>query len=356
MSPTRVLVTGGAGFIGSAVVRLLIRRGGVRVLNLDALTYAANLAAVENAVFSPLYAFLKADIADRDAVRRALAEFRPEAVMNLAAETHVDRSIDDPLAFVRTNVLGTATLLHETLGYWRSLDEEARARFRFLHVSTDEVFGALGEEGAFTEASPYRPNSPYAASKAGADHLARAFHRTYGLPVLVSNCSNNYGPWQFWEKLIPLMTIKALRGETLPVYGRGLQVRDWLFVEDHAEALWTILTRGTPGETYLVGGGEESRNIDTVGMICDIVDDLAGADPAGPRRRLITFVPDRPGHDHRYAIDCSKIARELGWRAARRSFAAGLRETVGWYLAHREWWEEGMRSRYDGARLGLGIS
>jgi len=337
-------------------VRLLIRRGGVRVLNLDALTYAANLAAVEGAVFSPSYAFLKADIADREAVRRAFAEFRPEAVMNLAAETHVDRSIDDPLAFVRSNVLGTATLLAEALGYWRELDEAGRARFRFLQVSTDEVFGALGEEGAFTEDSPYRPNSPYAASKAGADHLARAFHRTYGLPVLVSNCSNNYGPWQFWEKLIPLMTIKALRGEPLPVYGRGLQVRDWLFVEDHAEALWTILTRGAPGETYLVGGGEESRNIDTVGLICDLVDELAGPEPAGPRRRLISFVPDRPGHDYRYAIDCSKLEREFDWRARRRAFADGLRQTVAWYLAHRSWWEEGMQTRYSGARLGLGAA
>ena len=335
-------------------MRLLIRIGGLRVLNLDALTYAANLAALETAVISPLYAFLTADIADREAVRRAFAEFRPEAVINLAAETHVDRSIDDPLAFVRTNVLGTATLLQEAVGYWRSLDAEGQERFRFLQVSTDEVFGSLGAKGAFVEDSPYRPNSPYAASKAGADHLARAFHRTYGLPVLVSNCSNNYGPWQFWEKLIPLMTIKALKGEPLPVYGRGLQVRDWLHVEDHAEALWTIVTRGRPGETYLVGGGEESRNIDTVGMICELVDELAGPDPAGPRRRLITFVPDRPGHDHRYAIDCSKIERELGWRAARCSFAQGLRETVAWYLEHRDWWEEGMRTRYDGARLGLG--
>ncbi|MFQ3623738.1 MAG: dTDP-glucose 4,6-dehydratase [Acetobacteraceae bacterium] len=349
-----MLVTGGAGFIGSAVVRHLVRDRAVRVLNLDKLTYAANLAAVEDAVFSPRYGFVKADIADAEAVRRALAEFRPDAILNLAAETHVDRSIDDPLAFVRSNVLGTATLLHETLLYWRGLDAAARSRLRLLQISTDEVYGALGEEGAFTEASPYRPNSPYAASKAGADHLARAWFRTYGLPVLVSNCSNNYGPWQFWEKLIPLMIIKALRGEPLPVYGDGRQVRDWLHVEDHAAALWAILTRGTPGETYLVGGGEESRNIDTVGMICDLVDELAGPDPAGPRRRLITFVADRPGHDFRYAIDCSKIARELGWRAGQRSFADGLRRTVQWYLDHRRWWEDGMASRYDGARLGVG--
>lgn len=348
----RILVTGGAGFIGSAVVRHLVREVGARVLNLDKLTYAANLAAVEDAVFSPNYAFVKADIADVEAVGRAIAEFRPEAIMNLAAETHVDRSIDGPLAFVHTNVLGTAALLQEATRYWRGLDPAARARFRFLQVSTDEVYGALGEEGAFTEASPYRPNSPYAASKAGADHLARAWFRTYGLPTLISNCSNNYGPWQFWEKLIPLMVIKAVRGETLPVYGDGRQVRDWLHVEDHAEALHAILTRGQPGETYLVGGGEECRNLDVVHAICDLVDELAGPQPEGPRRRLVSFVSDRPGHDFRYAIDCTRIERELGWRAGQRSFADGLRRTVAWYLEHRGWWEEGMRARYDGGRLG----
>ncbi len=349
----RILVTGGAGFIGSAVVRHLVRNVGARVLNLDKLTYAANLAAVENAVFSPNYAFVKADIADAEAVGRAIAEFRPDAIMNLAAETHVDRSIDGPLAFVQTNVMGTAALLHEATRYWRGLDPAARARFRFLQVSTDEVYGALGEEGAFTEASPYRPNSPYAASKAGADHLARAWFRTYGLPTLISNCSNNYGPWQFWEKLIPLMTIKAVRGEKLPVYGDGRQVRDWLYVEDHAEALHAILTRGTPGETYLVGGGEECRNLDVVSAICDLVDELEGPQAEGPRRRLIAFVPDRPGHDFRYAIDCTRIERELGWKAAQRSFAEGLRRTVTWYLEHRGWWEDGMRERYDGGRLGV---
>ncbi len=350
-SATRILVTGGCGFIGSAVVRHLIGDTEAEVVNLDKLTYAANPAALGDCAHHPRYAFEQADIADRMAVRAILARHRPDAIMNLAAETHVDRSIDRPSDFVTTNVVGTTVLLEESLAYWQALPEAARPRFRFHHVSTDEVFGALGSEGRFTETSPYRPSSPYSASKAAADHFVRAWFHTYGLPVVLSNCSNNYGPWQFPEKLIPLMIIKALLGEKLPVYGRGENVRDWLHVDDHARALWQILSRGKPGESYNVGGDAERKNLEVVEAICDAVDALAPALPSGPRRGLIGFVTDRPGHDFRYAIDAAKIAAELGWRPQSR-FESGLRETVAWYLDHRDWWQRLREGVYAQERLG----
>jgi dTDP-glucose 4,6-dehydratase len=344
-----VLVTGGAGFIGSAVVRRLVARG-ERVVNVDKLTYAGNLDSVADAERSPDYAFERVDICDAPEVRRLFERHRPRAVLHLAAESHVDRSIDGPGAFVQTNVVGTFTLLDEARRYWAALPAGEAARFRFLHVSTDEVFGSLGGEGFFTEETPYHPNSPYSASKAASDHLARAWHHTYGLPVLVTNCSNNYGPYQFPEKLIPLTILNALAGRELPVYGRGENVRDWLYVDDHADALLTVLERGRVGETYAVGGHNERRNLDVVHAICDAVDELA---PAGrPRRGLVRFVADRPGHDLRYAIDASKIGRELGWRPG-ETFETGLRKTVRWYLEHEAWWRRVQSGGYRGERLGL---
>jgi dTDP-glucose 4,6-dehydratase len=346
-----IVVTGGAGFIGSAVVRLLLRDGEAIVVNLDKLTYAANLQALEGAEGREHYRFEQADIADGAAVRAVLTRHQPDAIMHLAAETHVDRSIDGPAAFIHTNVTGTYALLEAARAYWAGLDPERARRFRFHHVSTDEVFGSLGAEGRFTETTPYAPTSPYSASKAASDHLVRAWHATYGLPVVLSNCSNNYGPWQFPEKLIPLMIVKALRGEALPVYGGGLNIRDWLHVEDHAAALWTILRRGALGESYNVGGGAERTNIAVVEAIADLVDDQAGPLPSGAARRsLITYVADRPGHDLRYAIDAAKIARELGWQPS-LSFDSGLRATVRWYLDHQEWWQ-GI-GHYHQDRLGL---
>ena len=342
-----ILVTGGSGFIGSAVVRLLLRESEAVIVNVDKLTYAANPLALEGAERHERYRFEHADIADGSGMRAILARHRPDAVMHLAAETHVDRSIDGPADFIRTNILGTYTLLEAAREHWSSLPRDEAAGFRFHHISTDEVFGSLGPEGLFTETTPYDPNSPYSASKASSDHLVRAWHATYGLPVVLSNCSNNYGPWQFPEKLVPLMIIKALRGEGLPVYGRGENIRDWLHVDDHARALWLILQRGRPGESYNVGGGAERRNIDVVEAICDLVDELAG--PAD-RRRLVSYVSDRPGHDRRYAIDASKITAELGW-APQQSFESGLRATVRWYLEHREWWQ-GI-NHYKQDRLGL---
>jgi dTDP-glucose 4,6-dehydratase len=333
-----ILVTGGAGFIGSAVVRRLIRRSEACVVNVDALAYAANLSNLAEVDGNPRYRFEQADICSAAEVERIVDAHRPTAILHFAAETHVDRSIDDPLVFVRTNVLGTATLLQAACRYWRALAGADKARFRFHHVSTDEVYGSLGETDAFSETTPYQPNSPYAASKAGADHLVRAWHRTYGLPAIITNCSNNFGPYQFPEKFIPLMIINALEGRPMPVYGRGENIRDWLFVEDHARALSIVLRNGRIGDCYNIGGGSEVRNIDLAGMICDLVDEAAQALPGRrPRRELITFVPDRPGHDRRYAIDARKIAEELAWRP-QETFQAALRATVAWYLANESWW------------------
>jgi dTDP-glucose 4,6-dehydratase len=351
----RILITGGAGFIGSAVVRRLIAEADAeRVVNLDALTYAGNLDSLAAAEDDPRYVFIHGDICDAALVRRIFDEHRPTAVLHLAAESHVDRSIDGPGDFFRTNVVGTFTLLEAARRHWLALKDAERTRFRFVHVSTDEVFGSLGENGHFTEQTPYGPNSPYSASKAGSDHLARAWHHTYGVPVIITNCSNNYGPYQFPEKLIPLMILNALEGKALPVYGRGENVRDWLHVDDHADALLTVLEHGRPGETYAIGGNCERKNLDVVREICRAVDEIAGPDAAtGPREQLIRFVTDRPGHDLRYAIDASKIRRELGW-TPRTSFEAGLRETVRWYLENRGWWERVRTGAYRGERLGLG--
>ena len=346
----RHLVTGGAGFIGSAVCRELVAQGH-EVVNLDALTYAADLRSLGAAADSRLYRFERADVCDASALARIFAAHRPERVLHLAAESHVDRSITGPGAFVSTNVVGTCTLLDAALAHWRTLESPAREAFRFLHVSTDEVYGSLGAEGLFTETTPYDPRSPYSASKAASDHLAKAWFHTYGLPVVVSNCSNNYGPFHFPEKLIPLVILNALEGKPLPVYGDGANVRDWLYVEDHARALALIAARGRPGETYNVGGRNERTNLQVVEAVCDLVDELAGPLPSGSRRGLIAFVPDRPGHDRRYAIDASKLEQELGWRA-RESFDTGLRRTVRWYLDHSGWWEP-LRARYSGERLGL---
>jgi len=345
----RVIVTGGAGFIGSALVRHLVLGKGYEVLNIDALTYAGNLASLTAVEGQGGYSFLHADICDRPAMDRAFAAFRPDRVMHLAAESHVDRSITGAAAFIQTNVIGTFTLLEAARGYWQALDPAEQAAFRFLHVSTDEVYGSLGAEGLFAETTPYDPSSPYSASKASSDHLAKAWQRTYGLPVVVSNCSNNYGPFHFPEKLIPLTILNALAGQPLPVYGSGENVRDWLFVEDHARALDLIAARGTPGETYNVGGRNERRNIDVVRKICAVLDRQVPG--AAPRADLIEFVTDRPGHDARYAIDASRLENELGWRAE-EDFDSGIEKTVRWFIDN-EWWWGPLRERYDGRRLGL---
>ena len=348
----KLLVTGGAGFIGSAVVRHIIRTTDWSVANVDRLTYAGNLESLAEALSSNRHRHYKTDIRDRPSLDAIFAEVRPDAVLHLAAESHVDRSIDGAAPFIETNVGGTYVLLEAALAYWRTLDETARARFRFQHISTDEVFGSLGPTGRFTEATPYAPNSPYSASKAASDHLVRAWHHTDGLPTLASNCSNNYGPYHFPEKLIPLVIIRALRGESLPVYGQGENVRDWLHVEDHAEALTLVLRKGRPGETYNVGGDSERRNIDVVRGICRLLDEMLPNNANRPHERLIQFVTDRPGHDARYAIDASKIRDELGWRP-RHDFDAGLRDTVRWFLENRGWWERVMSGAYRGERLGL---
>ncbi len=346
----KVLVTGGAGFIGSAVVRLLAGELDVQVVTVDALTYAGNLASLVPVADRPNHRFVQADIRNGKSIADLFEAEQPDAVMHLAAESHVDRSIDGPAAFIDTNIVGTYTLLEATRAYWSSLSPARKEAFRFHHVSTDEVYGALGPKGLFTETTPYQPNSPYSASKAASDHLVRAWHHTYGLPVVTSNCSNNYGPYHFPEKLIPLVILNGLEGRLLPVYGTGENVRDWLYVEDHARALWTVLTKGHLGETYNIGGEAELTNIDVVRAICDLLDELAPA--VQLRQELITFVADRPGHDARYAMDITKISTELGWRPA-ETFESGLRKTVRWYLENRSWWEDIRSGRYQGKRLGL---
>jgi dTDP-glucose 4,6-dehydratase len=348
----RILVTGGAGFIGSAVVRQAIRETDHQVVVVDKLTYAGNMDSLAPVSNDPRYAFERADIADAAKMRELFERYRPDAVMHLAAESHVDRSIDGPGEFIQTNVVGTFTLLQAALGYWRTLPGAERDAFRFHHISTDEVFGSLGEDGLFCETTAYDPRSPYSASKAASDHLVRAWHHTYGLPVVVTNCSNNYGPYHFPEKLIPLIIINALEGLKLPVYGKGANVRDWLFVDDHARALLTVVTKGTVGETYCVGGRCEKANIDVVRTICALMDELAPSAKIGPRESLITFVTDRPGHDMRYAIDASRIAADLGWEP-QETFESGLRKTVEWYLANRTWWERIRSGVYRGERLGV---
>jgi dTDP-glucose 4,6-dehydratase len=345
----RVIVTGGAGFIGSALVRHLVLDKSYEVLNVDALTYAGYLPSLRSVEDKSNYRFLHANICDCAAMQRAMTEFRPDRIMHLAAESHVDRSITGAADFIQTNVVGTFTLLEAAREYWNGLKDKAKRDFRFLHVSTDEVYGSLGDDGLFTEQTPYDPSSPYSASKASSDHLAAAWQRTYGLPVVISNCSNNYGPFHFPEKLIPLTILNAFAGERLPVYGRGENVRDWLYVEDHARALDTIAERGRPGETYNVGGRNERKNIDVVRRICAVLDEIVPGNR--PREELIEFVTDRPGHDARYAIDATKLESELGWRA-QENFDSGIEKTVQWYLDN-EWWWRPLRERYGGERLGL---
>lgn len=345
----RIIVTGGAGFIGSALVRHLVLEKQYDVLTIDALTYAGTMASLRDVEGDPRHSFVRADICDREAVDAAITAFKPDRIMHLAAESHVDRSITGAADFIRTNVVGTFTLLEAARAYWLGLEAAAKDAFRFLHVSTDEVYGSLGAEGLFTEETPYDPSSPYSASKASSDHLAKAWQRTYGLPVVVSNCSNNYGPYHFPEKLIPLVILNAMHGQPLPVYGKGDNVRDWLYVEDHARALDLIAERGTPGETYNVGGRNERQNIEVVKRICQTLDRLVPTD--SPRESLITYVTDRPGHDARYAIDATRLETELGWRA-RETFETGIEKTVQWYLDN-EWWWQPLRESYDGGRLGL---
>ncbi|EKE77267.1 dTDP-glucose 4,6-dehydratase [Oceanibaculum indicum] len=351
MSQPTLLVTGGAGFIGSAVVRQAVAEGKWRVVNIDKLTYAANLASLDPVAGANNYLFEQADICDRAAMARIFAAYKPTAIMHLAAESHVDRSIDGPAAFIETNIVGTYSLLDAALTHWRGLDEAGKRAFRFHHVSTDEVFGSLGKEGLFTETSRYQPNSPYSASKASADHLVRAWHETYGLPVVMSNCSNNYGPYQFPEKLIPLMILKAMRGEKLPIYGKGDNVRDWLYVEDHATALRLVLERGAVGESYNIGGKCERTNLEVVDALCALLDARLPESTHRPHNGLKSFVADRPGHDKRYAIDCTKIERELGWTPA-ETFESGLARTVDWYLANEGWWRPVLEGTYQGQRLG----
>lgn len=351
----RLLVTGGAGFIGSALVRYLLTETQHSVVVVDKLTYAGNLASLAPVAGSERFAFEQVDICDRPALDRVFAAYQPDMVMHLAAESHVDRSIDGPAAFIETNIVGTYQMLEAARHYWTRLDAEPKAAFRFHHISTDEVFGDLhGTDDLFTETTPYAPSSPYSASKASSDHLVRAWMRTYGLPTLITNCSNNYGPYHFPEKLIPLMILNALSGKALPVYGDGAQIRDWLFVEDHARALYRVVTEGEVGETYNIGGHNERKNIEVVQTLCDLLEELAPHKPSGVAhyRDLITYVTDRPGHDMRYAIDASKMARELGWKP-QETFESGMRKTVLWYLNNEAWWRSVQDGSYTGERLGL---
>ena len=347
-----IFVTGGAGFIGSAVIRHLIQNTNIHVVNIDALTYAGNLESLKDVSSDPRYTFEKVDIRDDKSIATLFEKYQPMGVMHLAAESHVDRSIDGPALFLDTNILGTFTLLEASKKYWGQLHN--KRGFRFHHISTDEVYGALGETGLFTEDTPYQPNSPYSASKAASDHLVRAWHHTYGLPVVTTNCSNNYGPYHFPEKLIPLTILNALEGKPLPVYGNGLQIRDWLYVEDHAKALYQVFMEGKVGETYNIGGHNEKKNIDVVNLICELLEELAPQKPEGisSYKDLITFVTDRPGHDVRYAIDATKIKNDLGW-VPQETFETGLRKTVQWYLTHKDWWQRVRDGSYKGERLGL---
>ncbi len=346
----RILVTGGAGFIGSALVRYLVKKAGAEVLNVDKLTYAGNLASLKEIEGVANYQFLQADICDLQKMSEAMTSFKPDRIMHLAAESHVDRSISGAADFVQTNVMGTFSLLEAARHYWNDLSSARKEAFRFLHVSTDEVYGSLGDEGLFEEVTPYDPSSPYSASKAASDHLAIAWHRTYGLPVVVSNCSNNYGPYHFPEKLIPLIILNAMDGKPLPVYGEGTNIRDWLYVEDHARALDLIASRGRLGEKYNVGGRNERRNIDVVKRVCSLMDELRPK--ATPHADLITYVTDRPGHDARYAIDATKLETELGWKA-QENFDSGIERTVRWYLDNEWWWQPLRQGVYTGERLGV---
>ncbi|KKO00010.1 hypothetical protein LCGC14_0131210 [marine sediment metagenome] len=357
-NPSRILVTGGAGFIGSALIRYIVGNTKDQIANLDSLTYAGNLDSLERASASNRYRFYHVDICHGQALDRVFSEFRPTAVMHLAAESHVDRSIDGPAAFIQTNIVGTYTLLEAAKRYWVRLPDLDKQAFRFHHISTDEVYGDLeGVDDLFTETTPYAPSSPYSASKASSDHLVRAWHRTYGLPVLVTNCSNNYGPFHFPEKLIPHVILNALHGKPIPVYGDGSQIRDWLYVEDHARALCRVLEAGTIGETYNIGGHNEKRNLEVVETICSLLEEMAPDKPEGVvrYRDLITFVTDRPGHDTRYAIDASKMQHELGW-APEETFESGIRKTVSWYLNNREWWHRVLNGDYKLGRLGESAS
>ena len=346
------LVTGGAGFIGGNFVLRQMQKETLQIINLDALTYAGNLDTLESIQDHPGHVFVLGDIGDRNLIGYLLNRYEPDAVINFAAESHVDRSIDSPETFIQTNVLGTFQLLDASRDYWRSLPQNRAAKFRFLHVSTDEVYGSLGETGKFTETTPYQPNSPYSASKAGSDHLVRAYFHTYGLPVLTTNCSNNYGPYQFPEKLIPLIIYNAVNGKSLPIYGKGSNIRDWLYVEDHCRAIEFVLDKGTPGEVYNVGGNNEKTNLEVVQTICNLLDELLPGSPYRPHHNLITYVADRPGHDLRYAIDATKISQLLGWEPL-ETFETGLRKTVQWYLNNQEWTARVMDGSYMGERLGL---
>lgn len=348
----KILITGGAGFIGSALIRHLIANTEHSVVNVDCLTYAGNLSTLSSVDSSDRYAFEKVNVCDATAIKGVFDRHKPEAVMHLAAESHVDRSIDGPSAFIQTNVVGTYVMLEEARRYWLSLTGADKDRFRFHHISTDEVYGSLGDDGAFTEHTPYDPSSPYSASKASSDHLVRAWHRTYGLPCVITNCSNNYGPFQFPEKLIPLTIMSALAGKPIPVYGKGENVRDWLYVDDHARALLTVLLTGRSGETYNIGGNSERQNIDVVRTICNLLDEFAPKSTIDSHQKLITFVTDRPGHDHRYAIDATKIRQNLKW-SPEETFESGLRKTVQWYLENQEWCRKAVADRYSGERLGL---